>query len=270
MIMVMRKTTAKLTFGRVILWGLGVVCLFVFVGLNLSGKACAVDTTNPSQLSKGDYANGKKRAADAARRVIPRLKKEMNGRGIAVGNPVFIRAFKQSGELEVWMLNRQTKRYEKFKTYRIAAMSGDLGPKLKEGDMQAVEGFYDVSMGALNPQSRFHLSFNLGYPNRYDRAHGRTGSALMVHGNAVSVGCLAMTDYYVEEIYTLCAAGLSHGQGSVAVHCFPFRMTDENMNQMKRSPWYGFWQNLKEGYDAFERRKVPPKVTVSGKRYVVK
>ncbi len=232
--------------------------------------ASAPDETNPSQLSPADYASGKKRSADAAQRVIPRLKKELAVKGLSVGSPVFIRVFKQSRELEVWVYNKSTKRYQEFKNYKIHGMSGKLGPKTYEGDMQAVEGFYTVGKWSLNPQSRFHLSFNLGYPNKYDKAHKRTGHSLMVHGNRVSAGCLAMTDYNVEEIYTLCDQALKYGQNSIEVHSFPFRMNDYNMNLMKKSKYYGFWQNLKTGYDAFEKNQIPPSVSVSEKKYVFK
>ncbi len=258
----------KLTSNKLAQCILCLVCVFAFAGSTVVGVARVIDTTNPSELSERDYANGAKRSAEAARRVIPRLKQEMFETGVAVGNPVFIRVIKQTRELEVWVLNKKTKKYQEFKRYRIMAMSGSLGPKIYEGDMQAVEGFYSVGRRSLNPQSRFHLSFNLGYPNRYDRAHGRTGHSLMVHGNRVSAGCLAMSDYYVEEIYTLCAAALRNGQGSVPVHCFPFRMTEGNLKRMKDHQYYGFWRNLKTGYDAFEKNKVPPKVSVSGRNYI--
>ena len=230
----------------------------------------ATDATNPSELPPGDYVNGKKRAAEAARRVIPRLKTEMHKTGVTVGSPVFIRAFKHERELEVWVYNKNTKKYQEFKRYYIHGMSGSLGPKVYEGDRQAVEGFYTVGKWSLNPQSRFHLSFNLGYPNKYDKAHKRTGHSLMIHGNRVSAGCLAMTDYNIEEIYTLCAKALENGQKSIQVHSFPFRMTAENMKLMRTAKWYGFWLNLKTGYDAFEKNKVPPVVTVRGKSYIFK
>ena len=222
---------------------------------------------NPSKLSKKDYANGAKRSADAVQRVTPRLNAQMKGKGLAVGNPVFIRIFKESREMEVWLENQTTKKYVHFKTYKIAAMSGRLGPKQKEGDMQAPEGFYFVNRGRMNPQSRFHLAFNVGYPNTYDKAHARTGSALMVHGNRVSIGCFAMTDYYVEEIYTLCDAALKKGQPFFRVHSFPFRMTDARMAKAKTSPWYSFWQNLYTGYKWFETNKTPPNVSVKSKKY---
>ena len=260
----------KLTSNNLMVWVLCIACLFTFAGSSAIGVAKVIDTTNPSELSERDYANGAKRAADAAKRVTPRLRQEMFKTGIGVGNPVFIRVIKQTRELEVWVLNKKTQKYQEFKRYRIMGMSGHLGPKVLEGDMQAPEGFYSVGRRALNPQSRFHLSFNLGYPNRYDRAHGRTGHSLMVHGYQVSAGCFAMTDYYVEEIYTLCAEAISNGQGSVPVHSFPFRMTDAKLKEMNGHQWHGFWRNLKTGYDAFEKNKVLPSVKVSGKQYVFK
>ncbi len=119
----------------------------------------------------------------------------------------------------------------------------------------------------MNPRSRFHLSFNLGYPNAYDRARQRTGSALMVHGNCVSIGCYAMTDVRIEEIYSLCDAALQNGQRFFRVHCFPFRMTEVNMKRHRKSKWISEWQNLKIGHDWFEKTKRPPNVTVSGMQY---
>ena len=120
----------------------------------------------------------------------------------------------------------------------------------------------------MNPNSRFHLSFNLGYPNAYDRAHGRTGSALMVHGANVSIGCFAMTDPKIEEIYALCDAALRNGQAFFRVHSFPFRMTQPNMDKHRDSRWFDFWNNLKTGYDWFEKNGNPPDDSVKDKRYV--
>ncbi len=181
------------------------------------------------------------------------------------GAHVFVRIFKRESELELWLHGADG--YRLIKNYPICAWSGRLGPKLKEGDGQAPEGFYRVVRSALNPASRFHLSFNLGYPNAYDRAHGRTGSWLMVHGNCVSIGCYAMTDPGIEEIYTLMEAALENGQRAVPVHIFPFRMTDANMARASRSRWIGFWRNLKAGHDLFERTKRPPQVRVRNRSY---
>jgi len=239
------------------------VCGFFFATASASEK----DGTNLSQLSEHDYTSGKKRAVEAAKRVIPRLKEEMYQTGLSVGNPVFIRVIKETRELEVWLLNKKTKKYQEFKRYHIAGMSGRLGPKVYEGDLQAPEGFYTVKKWSLNPQSRFHLSFNIGYPNSYDKAHDRTGHSLMIHGNRVSAGCFAMTDYNIEEIYTLCVSAMRNGQASVPVHSFPFRMTAANLKKREGNQWYGFWKNLKTGYDLFEKNKVPPKVSVKNKAY---
>lgn len=184
-----------------------------------------------------------------------------------VGDPVFIRIFKEESLLEVWI--RSGTEYQHLIDYFICAYSGYLGPKLQEGDRQAPEGFYKVKKYHLNPNSKFHLSFNLGFPNEYDLAHERTGSYLMVHGNCVSDGCYAMTDEKIEEIYTLVESALQKGQTYVQVHAFPFRMTDLNMALYSESEWYDFWVNLKEGYDYFELEKLPPHVKVEDKQYTI-
>ena len=207
-----------------------------------------------------------RRSRSVVARVKPKLEKELLSKGLSYGAPLFIRVFKESKELEVWLQNG--KQFELFKTYAIHHFSGSLGPKLKEGDRQAPEGFYFVTPDRMNPNSRFHLSFNLGYPNAYDQAHGRTGSALMVHGSTVSIGCYAMTDERIEEIYTLADAALRNGQKFFRVHCFPFRMNDEAMAKNKGHTWHSFWLNLKEGYDFFEKTRNPPDVEVKNKRYM--
>lgn len=186
--------------------------------------------------------------------------------GGQIGDPVFMRIFKKEAVLEMWM--RHAGKYHLIQTYPICAYSGDLGPKLKEGDGQSPEGFYYVTKSRLNPNSRFHLSFNLGYPNKYDRTHGRTGSYLMVHGDCVSIGCYAMTDAKIEEIYELVEQALTQGQKYVRVHIFPFRMTEHMMQRYRENHWYVFWKNLKEGYDLFEKSKMPPNVKVRAKRYI--
>lgn len=208
------------------------------------------------------------RAKAAAGRVRPALTRDLAALGLRFGDPVFIRIFKEERELELWVRQPGRKTFKHFRTYAIAAMSGTLGPKEKEGDRQAPEGFYFVPPSRMNPRSDFHLSFNLGYPNEYDRAHGRDGSFLMVHGDRVSIGCFAMTDAKIEEIYTLCDAALRNGQPFFRVHAFPFRMTAERMEEAQRDEWFEFWQNLKEGHDLFERTKVPPNVEVRNKKYV--
>lgn len=195
------------------------------------------------------------------------LEERLNALSAKMGNSVFIRIFKEESLLEVWI--KVKNEYKHLKDYIICASSGYLGPKLKEGDRQAPEGFYTVTKQQLNPNSKYHLSFNLGYPNTYDRAHERTGSFLMVHGNCVSIGCYAMTDEKIEEIYALVKQALFNGQSHIDVHAYPFRMTDENMDFYEGNEWYAFWENLKEGYDYFETEKTPPQIKVINKRYEI-
>jgi len=208
------------------------------------------------------------RSRDAISRVRPGIKKELAAHTLRFGAPLFMRIFKKEMVLEVWV--RDGTSFRLFKTYPICTYgSGGLGPKIRQGDGKAPEGFYFVPPASLNPASKFHLSFSLGYPNRYDRYHGRTGSALMVHGRCVSIGCYAMTDRGIEEIYALADAAFRNGQSFFRVHIFPFRMNNENMETYKESEWNEFWANLKEGYDFFENNgHMPPNVAVHEGRYV--
>jgi murein L,D-transpeptidase YafK len=219
----------------------------------------------PALAQNGNIGLG--RAPEVVQRVQPKLAREADRQDLKIGAPVFIRIFKEEKELEVW-LQGEDGTFRLFKTYPICAFSGDLGPKIIRGDGQAPEGFYFVTAERLNPWSTFHLSFDLGFPNGFDRAHGRTGSDLMVHGNCVSIGCYAMTDGRIEEIYTIVEAALDNGQRFFRVHAFPFRMTGENMARHSPSPWAGFWRNLKEGYDHFETDKRPPDADVRDGGYI--
>lgn len=206
------------------------------------------------------------RSQKAIAQVRPGLEKDLQARGLKWGAPIFIRIFKESLELEVWLAKKAG--FELFRVYEICSYSGELGPKVKQGDLQSPEGFYFVPPSGLNPSSEFHLSFNIGYPNAYDLHHDRTGSAIMVHGNCVSVGCFAMTDRGIEEIYALADAAVRGGQPFFRVHIFPFRMTDDNLEKHGQSPWIGFWRNLKEGYDFFETRGTVPDVQGQDGKYI--
>ena len=192
----------------------------------------------------------------------------LGNKGMDTGTPIFIRIFKEESELEVWKA-RTDGRFYHFKTYPICNWSGGLGPKLEQGDKQAPEGFYTISQDQMKPDSQYHLAFNMGYPNAYDRSLGRTGQYIMVHGNCKSAGCYAMTDALVDEIYALARESFKGGQTSFQVHAFPFRMTNEKLARYKKHQWYGFWSTLKQGYDTFELTRVPPTVAVCEHRYVV-
>ncbi len=189
-------------------------------------------------------------------------------KGLKLGAPVYIAIYKAERRLELWS-EAGGGTFKLFKSYRICDMSGGLGPKVAEGDDQAPEGFYGITRDHLNPNSEFDLALNIGYPNAYDRAHERTGSALMIHGSCLSTGCYAMTDAQIEEIYALVYSALSEGEPTVPVSIFPFRMTAANLAAHLNSPWYGFWSELKAGYDAFETTGRPPHIIVSDGQYVV-
>jgi murein L,D-transpeptidase YafK len=185
--------------------------------------------------------------------------------GVKLGSPVLLRLFKREFELEVWV--KRDDKFVRFATYPICMWSGGLGPKLKQGDRQAPEGFYTVDSTQLNPNSKYHRSFNLGFPNAFDRAHGRTGSLLMVHGDCRSIGCYAMTDPVIDEIWALVTAALGAGQQRLQVQVFPFRMTERNMSWHAYDQAAPFWRQLKDGHDLFERDHVPPIVNVCKGNY---
>ena len=189
-------------------------------------------------------------------------------KSMKLDSPLFVRVFKEESELEVWK-QREDGRFYHFKTYPICYWSGGLGPKVQQGDMQAPEGFYSVPQNQMNPNSQYHLAFNLGYPNAYDRANKRSGDFLMIHGKCKSAGCYAMTDALIEEIYALARESFIGGQDAIRIHAFPFRLTDANLNRHKTNPHYKFWLTLKEGYDYFETARMAPTVAVCERRYVV-
>jgi murein L,D-transpeptidase YafK len=198
----------------------------------------------------------------------PQTRALLAEKGMTEEQPVLVRIFKAESELEVWK-QKDDGHYYHFKTYPICAYSGGLGPKVKQGDRQAPEGFYLIDRDLMNPRSKYHLAFNTGFPNAYDRALGRTGSNLMVHGDCTSSGCYAMTDAVIEELYIIAREALAGGQDSFQLHAFPFRMTAANLAAHRKEDWYEFWANLKEGYDYFETTRLAPSLAVCGKRYIV-
>ncbi len=202
-----------------------------------------------------------------ARQVAP-LTADLTRINLDFGAALYIRIFKEERQLEVWVA-QDGGTYSLFRNYPICNFSGALGPKLREGDHQSPEGFYTVSKSALNPNSAYHLSFNLGFPNRFDRDQGRTGSFLMVHGDCVSVGCYAMTDPAIEEIYVLVEAALNAGQQNVPVHAFPFRPTPARLRAAHAQPWAAFWRTLAPAYTSFEATRIPPKMAVKNDAYVL-
>src|SRR5262245_17260298 len=196
-----------------------------------------------------------------------RLIADIDRKNMEKDSPILVRIFKEEAELEVW---KETKdgRFALLRTYPICRWSGELGPKIKEGDRQAPEGFYTITPGLMNPNSQYHLAINTGFPNAFDRAHGRTGGFLMIHGDCSSRGCYAMTDEQISEIYALARESFFGGQKSFQIQAYPFRMTPLNMARHRNSPHMAFWKMIKQGYDHFEVTRLEPKVDVCEKRYV--
>jgi murein L,D-transpeptidase YafK len=208
------------------------------------------------------------RVVRAEKNVLAQLTQDAKQLKLVIGAPVFIRIYKEESTLEVWL--KGDTQFVRFKSYPICRYSGYLGPKLREGDNQAPEGVYKVTPKQMNPFSSYHLSFNLGYPNAFDQAHQRTGSALMVHGNCVSIGCYAMTDAKIEEIYTLMNHAFAAGQKYVQVHALPFRMDPKRLLKAQADPNFAFWQDLSLIEQAFDKTRLPPDVSVRNKRYVLR
>jgi murein L,D-transpeptidase YafK len=201
------------------------------------------------------------------RPLSPQMLAQLEKKEMPKETPILVRLFKEESELEVWKQDRSG-RFALLKTYPVCRWSGELGPKTREGDRQAPEGFYTITQGQLNPNSSYYLSFDMGYPNAFDRAYGRTGSNLMVHGDCSSRGCYAMTDEQIGEIYALARESFFGGQRAFQMQAYPFRMTALNMARHRNNPNMPFWKNLKEGNDHFEVTRLQPKVDVCEKRYV--
>ena len=191
----------------------------------------------------------------------------MQTKGMSQGDPILIRAYKKEAEMEVWKRG-SSGQYALLKTFPICRWSGQLGPKTKQGDRQAPEGFYTITPGQMNPNSSYYLSFDTGYPNAFDRANGRTGNYIMVHGTCSSAGCFAMTDESMAEIYAIAREAFAGGQRGFQFQSYPFRMTAQNFAKFRNDPNAPFWKNLKEGSDYFEALKDEPRVGLCGNRYV--
>lgn len=216
-----------------------------------------------AQAQPADTQRAQQLMADAEKRLAALFSA---GR-LSLGRPVFIRIFKIPGSLELWLQGDDG--FELLQTYPLCSYSGYPGPKLQEGDWQSPEGFYTVTKEQLNPNSKYHLSFNIGFPNAFDTARLRTGSQIMVHGGCRSMGCYAMGDRAIEEIYLLVHSALAGGQGKVNVHVFPFRLTAGNLKKYRYSPWRQFWRMLEPGYTYFENTGQVPEITTQKGQYVV-
>lgn len=186
-----------------------------------------------------------------ARQDLPTaLRQKIAKLGIDKYAPVLIRIFKKENKLEIWKLSRAAN-YIKVASYNICAWSGKLGPKFMEYDRQAPEGFYSLTTNHMNAYSHYYLAFDIGFPNEVDKANGRSGHHLMIHGACSSSGCYAMSDKSMAQIYALVRDGFLGGQSKVQIQALPFALNAANMALYAHDKNFTFWQNLKIGYDIF-------------------
>ncbi len=196
---------------------------------------------------------------------LGKIAERVTAKGFGRGAPIYIRIFKEESALEVWM--QKDGRFSLFETYPICKYDGVLGPKLAEGDRQSPEGFYTVSPGQLRWTGRWYRGFDLSFPNAYDADQGRTGSAILIHGGCGSIGCYAMTNRVIDELFEIATEAFDGGQSRFSVHVFPFRMTTANAAKHKDDAWASFWKRLKPAYDVFEETRTPPTVSVCEAEY---
>lgn len=189
---------------------------------------------------------------------------------------LYIRAFKSEKELELWGRNTNDERYALIKTYRVCRVSGKLGPKRQQGDLQIPEGYYHINR--FNTASNFYLSMGINYPNKSDRilgVKGNLGGDIFIHGACVTIGCLPITDEEIKELYVFCVEAKNSGQESIPVTIFPSKLSDEEMNRLKSrfkddDDKINLWTDLHLGYKHFNEKKQLPAISfLSNGRHVI-
>ncbi len=206
------------------------------------------------------------------------LSKELERKGIDMASmEIYLRAFKMEKTLEVYARDKNRTTFRYIKSYRFCALSGKLGPKQQQGDLQVPEGFYHIDR--FNPWSSYHLSLGINYPNDADRIlspHKNLGGDIFIHGDCVTIGCIPLTDDKIKEMYVLSVEARNNGQRQIPVHIFPMKMNAQGMKYLNaiysgEEKKMQFWNNLKEGYDHFETTAQLPAFEVNTEgRYVFK
>lgn len=189
---------------------------------------------------------------------------------------LYIRSFKYDGQLEVWVKNERKAPFKLFKTYKVCALAGTLGPKRMQGDFQVPEGFYYIN--EFNPNSNYYLSLGINYPNPSDKLLAdpeHPGGDIYIHGNCVTVGCIPVNDQQMEDIYILAAHAKNMGQDFIPVHIFPIRYNNKKSQEYlqgltKENPRLKqFSASLEKVYDHFEAvKQLPIIMTDSRGEYV--
>ena len=227
-----------------------------------------------ASFSQSPYVNLNKsayKAPDALSRMEDSLKKQFEKQHLTwPPEAMYIRSFKFDRQLEVWVKGNAKEPYKIFKTYKVCTQSGTTGPKRAEGDYQVPEGFYYIN--EFNPNSNYHLALGLNYPNASDRILSdslRPGSAIYIHGNCVSTGCIPITDMPIEELWILASNVKAKGEEFIPVHVFPVRynikksMEYLNTSIKNKPALQQFNANIKEVFDYFEAKKQLPIIMVN-------
>jgi murein L,D-transpeptidase YafK len=208
------------------------------------------------------------RSRDAIARNEGRLTGVLASLRLRLGAPVYLRVTKEPERIDVF-LEGAGGNFQRFRSYDVCALSGQIGPKLRAGDLQVPEGFYAITREGLRPGSTSHLGLDIGYPNLADRQLRRSGGGVAIHGGCKSNSSLAITDPAIEEIYTLVDAAMRAGQAAVPVHIFPFPLTSGRLRRERENKNYALWANLQLGWDLFEKTKRPPRAKAQGGRYQI-
>jgi len=220
-----------------------------------------------------DYQKSIPKITDLLVRKQDTLMKQFKNKGLVwPAKFIYIRSFKYDSQLEVWVKNERNQPYKLFKTYKICALAGTLGPKRMEGDYQVPEGFYHIN--ELNPNSQYHLSLGLNYPNMSDRMLSdstQPGGDIYIHGSCVTTGCIPVTNQQIEELYILAAYAKNQGQDFIPVHIFPvdFKNT-KSEDYLKKyletfSEYSPFESKMKNAYYFFEKYKQLPTILINEK-----
>ncbi|MGH7447724.1 MAG: L,D-transpeptidase family protein [Longimicrobiales bacterium] len=238
-----------------------------------SGAARSSFTAADHALAESEFAREQLRHSRVRRAQLnarPRVNRLFHERNIVSPAEVFMRVFKRDRILEVWVRPLNESRFQLLKTYGICAAAGRPGPKVRQGDEQVPEGFYNIDL--FNPNSQYHLSMRIDYPNARDQAvnrGGELGGDIYIHGGCVSAGCLAVTNGGIEELYWIALQAHAMGQTSIPVHIFPTRLDGQELERMKsvfsdQPHLVEFWKTLKPGYEYFEKHHRLPQVVVDG------
>jgi len=198
-------------------------------------------------------------------KIWPKLQGELTDKGLNIKSDLYVRIFKEESVMEIWINSGM--QYQFFKSYNICYFSGGLGTKTQSGDGKSPEGFYTITPAQLYPLSNYYLAINIGYPNKLEQLKGYTGDAIMVHGHCASIGCYAMTDDGIEEIYTLVYKNFESGRQKIQLDIFPFRMNREHLSKYATSAYLPFWKSMKPGYDLFEKNHIPAVAVIRNKEY---